>query len=136
MGWLEHAPDALCVGLTLQTIQPASFAPEADSPGFTHAHPIGGSIGATRQRLGGIGVDMVRDPGRIGLGRKGMGSAYSEKPNSLLERRKGGFACLFVGTRDEAGLLPSALGTHVVQAFHGLTQQHIVQVASGLKMPT
>ena len=61
--------------------------------------------------------------------------AYSEKPNSLLERRKGGFACLFVGTRDEAGLLPSHIGTHVAQAFHGLTQQRMVQVASGLKMP-
>jgi hypothetical protein len=61
-------------------------------------------------------------------------SAYSAKPNSLLERRKGGFACLFVGTRDETGLLPSALGTHPAHAFHSLTQQRIVQVASGLKM--
>jgi hypothetical protein len=61
--------------------------------------------------------------------------AYSEKPNSLLERRESGGACRFVGTRDETGLLPSALGTHVAQAFHGLTQQRMVQVASGLKMP-
>ena len=64
-----------------------------------------------------------------------MGSAYSEKPNSLLERRKGGCACLFVGTRDEAGLLPSAIGTQAAQAFHGLKEQRMVQVASGLKMP-
>ena len=62
--------------------------------------------------------------------------AYSEKPNSLLERRKGGGAGRFVGTREEAGLLPSALGTHVAHAFHGLREQRIVQVASGLKMPT
>ena len=65
-----------------------------------------------------------------------MGSAYSEKPNSLLQRRKSDFACLLAGTRDEAGLLPSALGTHPAQAFYGLTQQRIVQVASSLKMPT
>ena len=62
--------------------------------------------------------------------------AYSEKPNSLLERRKGSFTCLFVGTREEAGLLPAEIGTQAAQAFHGLTQQRIVQVASGLKMPT
>jgi hypothetical protein len=61
--------------------------------------------------------------------------AYSEKPNSLLQRRKGGCACLFVGTREEAGLLPPCIGTHPEQAFHGLREQCIVQVASGLKMP-
>jgi hypothetical protein len=85
--------------------------------------------------LGGIGIHMVRDPGGIRLGCKGMGSAYSEKPYSLLERRKGGFAGLFVGTRDEAGLLPSHIGTHPPQAFHGLKEQCIVEVTSGLKMP-
>jgi hypothetical protein len=85
--------------------------------------------------LGRIGVDVVRDPGGIGLGCKGMGSAYSEKPNSLLQRRKGGFAGLFVGTREEAGLLPSHIGTHPAQAFHGLREQRIVEVASGLKVP-
>ena len=61
--------------------------------------------------------------------------AYSEKPNSLLERHESGGACLFVGTRNETGLLPSRIGTHVAQAFHGLREQRIVQVASGLKMP-
>ena len=61
--------------------------------------------------------------------------AYSEKPNSLLQRRKGGFACLFVGTGEETGLLPSALGTHPMQAPHGLAEQRIVEVASGLKVP-
>jgi hypothetical protein len=65
-----------------------------------------------------------------------MGSAYSAKPNSLLERRKGGFAGRFVGTRDETGLLPSHIGTHPTQAFHGLKEQRIVEVASGLKVPT
>jgi hypothetical protein len=119
---LEHEADPLRIGLALQTCEPTSFAAEADPPGFAHAHPIGGLIGAGGQRLGGIGIEVVRDPGGIGLGRKGMGSAYSEKPNSLLERRKGSFACRFVGTRDEAGLLPSALGTHPTQAFHGLTR--------------
>jgi hypothetical protein len=89
-------------------------------------------IGTTRQRLGGIGVEVARDPGGIRLGRKGMQSVF-RKAELLAQRRKGGFAGLFVGTRDETGLLPSALGT---QAFHGLTQQRIVQVASGLKMPT
>ena len=61
--------------------------------------------------------------------------AYSEKPNSLLQRRKGVCAGLFVGTRDEAGLRPSGIGTQAAQAFHGLREQCIVQVASGLKMP-
>ena len=51
-------------------------------------HAIGGVIGTTRQRLGGIGVDMVCDPGGIRLGRTGMGSAYSEKPNSLRSAAK------------------------------------------------
>ena len=62
--------------------------------------------------------------------------AYSEKPNSLLERRESSFACLFVGTREETGLLPARIDTHVAQAFDGLREQRIVQVASGLKMPT
>ena len=58
------------------------------------------------------------------------------KAERFAQRCKGGFSGLFVGTRDETGLLPSALGTHPAQAFHGLTQQRIVEVASGLKMPT
>jgi hypothetical protein len=58
------------------------------------------------------------------------------KAELLAERRKGGFAGLLVGTRDETGLLPSHIGTHPAQAFHGLPQQRIVQLASGLKMPT
>jgi hypothetical protein len=62
--------------------------------------------------------------------------AYSEKPNSLLQRRKGGGASRFVGTREEAGLLPSHIGTQTAHAFHGLAQQRVVQVTSGLKMPT
>ena len=62
--------------------------------------------------------------------------AYSEKPNSLLERRESGCACLFVGTREETGLLPARIDTHVAHAFHGLREQRIVQVASGLKMAT
>jgi hypothetical protein len=62
--------------------------------------------------------------------------AYSEKPNSLLQRRKGGCAGLFVGTRDEAGLLPPCIGTHPAQAPHSLAEQRIVEVASGLKMAT
>src|SRR5215470_14033916 len=96
---LEHEADPLLVGLALQALQPASIAAEADPPGFAHAHAIGGVIGAGGQGLGGIGIHMVCDPGGIRLGRKGMGSAYSEKPNSLLQRGKGGFAGLFVGTR-------------------------------------
>ena len=62
--------------------------------------------------------------------------AYSEKPNSLLQRRESGFAGLFVGTRDETGLLPAEIGTHPAHAFHGLKEQRIVQVTSGLKMAT
>jgi hypothetical protein len=57
------------------------------------------------------------------------------KAELLAQRRKGSFTGLFVGTREETGLLPSHIGTHPAQAFHGLTQQRIVQVASGLKMP-
>jgi hypothetical protein len=91
-------------------------------------------IGTTGQRLGGIGVEVVCDPGGIGLGRKGMGSAYSAKPNSLLQRRKGGSAGRFVGTREEAGGTPSHIGTQAAQAFHGLKEQRIVQVTSSLKM--
>jgi hypothetical protein len=30
--------------------------------------------------------------------------------------------------------LPSHIGTHQTHAFHGFTQQRIVEVASGLKM--
>jgi hypothetical protein len=78
---------------------------------------------------------MVRDPGGIRLGRKRM-QGVCRKAMLEAQRRKGSGACRFVGTRDEAGLLPSALGTHVAQAFHGLTQQRMVQVPSGLKMPT
>jgi hypothetical protein len=132
--WLEHEPNSLRIGLALQAGEPTSFAAEADPPGFPDADPIGGLIGTTGQGLGGIGVKVVRNPGRIRLGRKGMQGVF-RKAKLLAERRKGGFAGLFVGTRDETGLLPSALGTHPTQAFHGLTQQRIVQVASGLKMP-
>ena len=44
--------------------------------------------------------------------------------------------CLLVGTRDEAGLLPSHISTQAAHALHGLAEQGMVQVASGLKMPT
>src|SRR5215470_344536 len=69
---LEHEADPLRSGLALQTIQPASLAPEADPPGFADADAIGGVRGTSRQRLGGIGVEVVSNPGRICLGRKGM----------------------------------------------------------------
>src|SRR5215472_12342537 len=132
--WLEHEADPLRIGLALQTVQPASFAAEADPPGCADADPIGGVIGATRQGLGGIGVDVVRDPGGIRLGCKGMQGVF-RKAELEASGRKSGFAGLFVGTRDEAGLLPSYIGPQEAQAFHGLTQQRIVQVTSSLKMP-
>src|SRR5215813_3656652 len=65
---LEHEANALCVGLPLQTIQPASIAAEADLPGCAHAHAIGGVIGTTRQGLSRIGVDVPSNPGGIRLG--------------------------------------------------------------------
>jgi len=61
--------------------------------------------------------------------------AYSAKPNSLLQRRESGFACLFVGPGNETSLLPSHIGTHPTHALHGFTQQRIVELASGFKMP-
>ena len=132
---LEHEADPLLVGLALQTCEPTSAAPEADPPGCAHAHAIGGLISATRQGLGGIGVEVVRDPGGIRLGRKGMQGVF-RKAELFAQRRKNSCACLFVGARDETGLLPSDIGTHVAQAFHGLREQRMVQMASGLKMPT
>ena len=134
LGWLEHEADPLRIGLALQAVEPASIAPEADPPGFAHAHAIGGLIGTTRQRLGGIGIEVVSNPGGIRLGGKGMQGVF-RKAKLLAERGKSDFACLFVGTRDKAGLLPSHIGTQAAQAFHGLREQRIVQVASGLKMP-
>src|SRR5215472_7633563 len=104
--WLEHEADPLPVGLALQTIQPASFAAEANSPGFPGAHAPLGVIGTTRQRLGGIGIEVACNPGGIRLGRKGMQGVF-RKAMLLAERRKGGCAGSFVGARDEAGLLPS-----------------------------
>jgi hypothetical protein len=105
-----------------------------NSPRLTDADAIGGVIGTTGQRLGRIGIHMVCNPGGIRLGRKRMQGVF-RKAVLLAERRKGGFAGLFVGTWDEAGLRPSRIGTHVAQAVHGFTQQCIVQMASGLKMP-
>ena len=134
-GLLEHEADPLLVGLALQAWEPASRAAEAHSTGFAHADAIGGLIGATRQGLGGIGIQVLSDPGRIRLCGEGMRCVF-RKAELLAQRRKSGFACLLLGTRDEVSLLPSYIGTHPAQALHGLTQQRIVQVASGLKMPT
>src|SRR5690242_15593908 len=69
--WLEHEADPLRVGLALQAGEPASLALEADPPGLADAHAIGGMIGTTRQRLGGIGIEVVGQPGGIRLGGKG-----------------------------------------------------------------
>jgi hypothetical protein len=76
VGRLEYEPDPLRIGLAFQACEPASFAPEADSSGFADAHPIGGLIGTTGQRLGGIGVEVVCNPGGIGLGCKGMQGVF------------------------------------------------------------
>ena len=102
LGRLEHEPDPLLVRLPLQAWEPASFAPEADPPGFAHAHAIGGVIGTTRQGLGGIGIEVVSNPGGIRLGGKGMQGVF-RKAELEASRRKGGGAGLFVGTRNETG---------------------------------
>ena len=100
---------------------PRPLLAATDPPGFADTHAIGGVIGTTRQRLGGIRIEVLGQPGRICLGRKGMQCVF-RKAELLAERCKGGCACLFVGTRDETGLLPSHIGTHPAHAFHGLTQ--------------
>ena len=73
---LEHEADPLRIGLALQAVEPASRAAEADPPGFADADAPLGLIGTTGQGLGGIGVEVVCDPGGIRLGRKGMQGVF------------------------------------------------------------
>src|SRR5262245_59770190 len=95
LGVLEDTSDPLLVGLALQAWEPASFASEADSPGFAHADAIGVQIGAGRQGLGGIRIEMIRHPQAIRLGGERMQRVF-RKAELLAERSKGGFACLLL----------------------------------------
>src|ERR1041385_5245651 len=89
----KRIPCVLVLPSRLESPRPLLAA--TDPPGCAHADAIGGVIGTTRQRLGGIRIEVVRDPGGIRLGGKGMQGVFrkAELASAAPQRRLCGPVC-------------------------------------------
>src|SRR5215470_12529167 len=74
-GWSTKRIPCVLV-LPSRLVSPRPLLAATDPPGCAHAHTIGGAIGTTGQRLSGIGIHMVRDPGGIRLRGEGMQAVF------------------------------------------------------------
>ena len=99
---LQHKAHACIVALVLNAGKPAATTLEAHAAGFAYADAVEGAVGASGERLGEHGIQVLAQPRDPQLFREGVKGILG-KAVALPQRREGCFALLGMCAGDGRG---------------------------------